>query len=57
MTAGLQELLALAIVAIVVIAVVFRRLRAKRRSNSAKEASVSAEGIGRRQRSDEDPPA
>ena len=48
MTAGLQEIIALAIVALVAGAVVFRRLRARRRRKTPPEASVSANGIPRR---------
>ena len=48
MTAGLQEIIALAIVALVAGAVVFRRLRARRRRKPPPEASVSANGIPRR---------
>lgn len=48
MSAGLQEVVALAIVALVAGAVVFRRIRARRRRKQAREASVSADEIRRR---------
>lgn len=47
---GLQEALALLIVAVVVGAVLFRRLRARRAKKKAREASVSPDDIARRQR-------
>lgn len=47
---GLQEALALLIVAAVVGAVLFRRLRPRREKKKAREASVSPEEIPRRQR-------
>ncbi len=47
---GLQEALALLIVAMVVGAVLFRRLRARRARKKAREASVSANDIPRRER-------
>lgn len=48
MTVGLQEALALLIVALVAGAVVFRRLRNRRRKKEKSEASVSADSIRRR---------
>ena len=48
MSLGLQELLALAIVAVIAGALIFRRLRARRRRKQSSEASVSADQIGRR---------
>lgn len=48
MTSGIQEMLALAIVALIVGAFLFRRFRARRRRKEANEASVSADRIGRR---------
>ena len=47
MTAGLQEIIALAIVALVAGAVVFRRLRARRRRKTPPEARVSIDEIRR----------
>lgn len=48
MSAGLQEVVALVIVALVAGSVLFRRLRARRRRKDATEASVSADEIPRR---------
>lgn len=48
MTVGLQEALALLIVALVAGAFIFRRIRARRRRKAAGEASVSPDEIGRR---------
>lgn len=48
MSAGLQEVLALLLVAVIAGAFVFRRLRARRRRKQAREASVSADEIPRR---------
>ena len=48
MTAGLQEVVALVIVALVAGTIVFRRIRAHRRRKRAPEASVSPDEIGRR---------
>lgn len=48
MSAGLQEVVALAIVAVIAGAFVFRRLRARRRRKQAREASISADEIRRR---------
>lgn len=48
MSAGLQEVVALAIVALVAGAVVFRRIRARRQRKGTTEASVSADEIPRR---------
>ena len=45
---GLQEVLALAIVALIAGAVLFRRLRARRRKQAEGEASVKADRIRRR---------
>ena len=50
MTAGFQEIVALAIVALIVGAFVFRRFRARRRSKEANKASISPDEIGRRRR-------
>ena len=47
MTAGLQEIVALMIVALVAGTIVFRRIRAHRRRKRAPEASVSPDEIGR----------
>ena len=48
MNAGIQEILALLVVAIIVGAFVFRRVRARRRKKGAREASVSPDEIRRR---------
>ena len=48
MTVGLQEALALMIVALIAGAFIFRRIRARRRRKQSGEASVSADGIRRR---------
>ena len=48
MSTGLQEWLALAIVAAVAGAILFRRLRSRRRKKRVKEARVSPDQIGRR---------
>lgn len=48
MNTGLQEWLALAIVALVVVAVLFRRIRSRRCKKGAREASISADRISRR---------
>ncbi len=48
MTIGFQEVVALAIVVVIVGAVVFRRLRARRRNNRTGEASVKVDEISRR---------
>lgn len=48
MNPGLQEILALLIVALVAGAFIFRRIRARRRGKDAGEASVSADRIRRR---------
>ena len=48
MTIGFQEIVALAIVVVIVGAVVFRRLRARRRSKQTGEASVKVDEISRR---------
>lgn len=47
---GLQEALALLVVAVVVGAVLFRRLRARRAKKKTREAGISADGIPRRRR-------
>ena len=49
MSLGLQELLALAVVALITGAFIFRRIRARRRKKRAEEASVRADKIHRRQ--------
>ncbi len=48
MSTGLQEWLALLIVAAVAGAILFRRLRSRRRKKRTREASVSPDQIGRR---------
>ena len=48
MRPGLQEMVALAVVVLVVGALLFRRLRARRAKKKAREASVSADEIPRR---------
>lgn len=48
MTVGLQEALALLIVALIAGAFIFRRVRARRQRKRAGEASVSPDEIGRR---------
>ena len=48
MTVGLQEALALLIVALIAGAFLFRRIRSRRRSRRAREASVKVDEIGRR---------
>ncbi|MDE0679663.1 MAG: hypothetical protein OXI11_05515 [Gammaproteobacteria bacterium] len=48
MTVGLQEALALLIVALIADAFIFRRIRARRRRKQSGEASVSPDEIGRR---------
>ncbi|MCY3941287.1 MAG: hypothetical protein OXG29_09455 [Gammaproteobacteria bacterium] len=48
MTVGVQEALALLIVALVAGAFIFRRIRGRRRRRGAGEASVSPDEISRR---------
>ena len=48
MSAGLQEVVALLLVAVIAGAFIFRRLRARRQRKQAREASVSADEIRRR---------
>ncbi|MDE0128609.1 MAG: hypothetical protein OXQ86_03485 [Gammaproteobacteria bacterium] len=48
MTVGVQEVLALLIVALIAGAFIFRRIRARRRRKQTGEASVSPDEIGRR---------
>ena len=48
MTVGLQEALALLIVAVIAGAFIFRRIRARRRRKQSGEASVGVDEIGRR---------
>ncbi len=48
MNPGLQEILALLIVALVAGAFIFRRIRARRRKKAAGEASIAADRIKRR---------
>ena len=48
MRPGLQEVVALAVVVLVVGALLFRRLRARRAKKKAREASISADEIPRR---------
>lgn len=48
MTVGLQEALALLIVALIAGAFIFRRMRARRRRMHADEASVGVDEVGRR---------
>ena len=49
MSMGIQELLALLIVALIAGAFIFRRIRTRRRKRRAEEACVRADKIHRRQ--------